>query len=254
MPRPEKVLRNNPYAAPSFFFPANIGNEGEEPYTIFDIREAVAHGGKSKGTIALPMPKELTTQYHADYENVSIESDFFLTDQEARDIVNRTGSSWQTIFNAIPTAREMTTAVINTERAQRDFGVVVNPHMSILFRGIGFRTFNLSYDLFPKTPSESDMINDIIYTFKYHMHPSVPEGDPNKKFFYYPENFVIAFFSPEDHYLFKVSTCVLQDCNVNYSPSGPSFFHRTGAPTMVSINLVFTENEILTKERVAQGY
>ncbi len=60
-------------------------------------------------------------------------------------------------------------------RLQRDFRRIVNPHMSLLFKGIGFRTFTFNFQLMARNQAESDYINNIIYTFRYHMHPSYPE-------------------------------------------------------------------------------
>jgi len=51
----------------------------------------------------------------------------------------------------------------------------------------------------------------------------------------------------------KISTCVLQQCNVNYTPNGVKSF-SDGGPTQMTMSLQFKETELLTKDKISEGY
>lgn len=59
-------------------------------------------------------------------------------------------------------------------------------------------------------------------------------------------------------YIPRVSRCVLKNMNVDYAPEGviSSFIpdEQGAAPTLATMSLSFTETEIMTKERIADGY
>jgi hypothetical protein len=71
-------------------------------------------------------------------------------------------------------------------------------------------------------------------------------------FFDYPDEFIISFPKNES-FLFKIGTSVLTDFTVNYTPDGGSYFHENGAPVSVSMSLSFTELDVITKDKIAQG-
>jgi hypothetical protein len=58
----------------------------------------------------------------------------------------------------------------------------------------------------------------------------------------------------ENDYFTRLSTCVLQDCNVNYTPGDKVRTFADGAPTQITMSLTFIETEVLTKERINEGY
>src|SRR5690606_36487625 len=77
----------------------------------------------------------------------------------------------------------------------------LNPHMAALFSHPRFRTFEFTWDLSPKSAKESDDLRNILYQFKYHMHPSLRNPDRTinaNRWFTYPNNFQIAFYTPGD--------------------------------------------------------
>ena len=61
----------------------------------------------------------------------------------------------------------------------------------------------------------------------------------------------------ENNYLNKISTCVLESCNVTYGGERVQFFrpNEDGAPPVeTSIELQFKELELITREKLALGY
>ena len=272
---PSSVLKNNPYATPQYMFPLNLGSEGNEPYVIFDIRDSVAVNAASKGTIALYLPNDLQTTYSAAYEDGSmgilgmdltrgasadVAKDIYHGDasgviDKLKEQFSETTSKkiWDSTKSGLGSAAQAT-AINADARAQRVVGQIVNPHLAVLFKGVPFRTFSMAWDFVARNIQESNMIRDIIYNFKYRMHPALPAGDVYERFMLYPENFVIGFFSPTSEYLFKISPAALTSMTVNYNGSGvPAFFENTGAPVNIKLQLNFTETEIMTKERIITG-
>ena len=57
----------------------------------------------------------------------------------------------------------------------------------------------------------------------------------------------------ENDYYNRIGTCVLQNCETNYTPDGVKSF-ADGAPTKITMSLTFKETEVLTKEKIAEGY
>ena len=82
----------------------------------------------------------------------------------------------------------------------------------------------------------------------------------NSRFMTLPSTFDIHYMyqtspetSAENSFYSKIATCVLKDCRVNYTPEGVKSF-ESGAPTQISMTLGFMETEMLTKQKVAQGF
>ena len=57
----------------------------------------------------------------------------------------------------------------------------------------------------------------------------------------------------ENSFYSKIATCVLKGVDVDYTPGGVKSF-SDGAPTQISMSLSFMETELLTKQKINQGY
>jgi hypothetical protein len=129
-----------------------------------------------------------------------------------------------------------------------DSGLAVNPHLAVVFEGVGFRTHQFTYKMIARNQQESDVIKNIINTFKYNMLPSYTAGTLALTF---PDEWEIEFASSLKPYLYDIGTCVLENVNVNYNGEGmPVFFENSGAPVSIEITLSFKETQIFTKERL----
>ena len=151
-------------------------------------------------------------------------------------------------FGGIGGAAVGTAAVGAAQGALAGNRIAVNPHLAVLFEGVGFRNHSFNYKFSPRNSGESSAIKDIIFEFKNAMHPS-KEG---LAFFNYPDEFDISFPNNEK-FLFKIGTSVLTDFQINYNPDGGSFFHVNGAPVSVSMSMSFTELDVLTKSEIGDG-
>ena len=57
----------------------------------------------------------------------------------------------------------------------------------------------------------------------------------------------------ENNFYNRIATCVLQDCKVNYTPNGVKSF-EDGSPTATTMSLTFKEIELMTKDKIAEGF
>ena len=136
-------------------------------------------------------------------------------------------------------------------------GQAVNPQMETIFKSVPFRTFEFPFEFAPKNTQEKDSIHKIINMFKFHMMPEY-QGT-TKGFFNVPSEFQITYMYRENRntYIPRISRCVLTNMAVDYAPEGvfTTFLaDQQGAPpTLATMTLSFTETEIMTNERIAEG-
>jgi hypothetical protein len=104
----------------------------------------------------------------------------------------------------------------------------------------------------PRSPLEAENIKRILNLFKFHMHPELSKGG---LFYIYPSEFEIKYFyrDKENTYFDKISSCVLEDMSVDYGADIFSTF-EDGNPVEINLTLKFKELELLTKDRITQGY
>ena len=138
-------------------------------------------------------------------------------------------------------------------------GAVMNPHKALVYQGPGgFRTFSFTYKFSPASLEEAKAAANIVYFFKYHMHPSMDANEPavgqgarqsgrraamfkslNLK---YPDEFLLEIkprsksqkdkrLKPSDNTqknpLFRIDRCFLETCTVDFSTDGvPAFFQK----------------------------
>jgi hypothetical protein len=130
-------------------------------------------------------------------------------------------------------------------------GLAVNQHKIVLFTGVNFRDHSFSWKLSPKNREESDAIKKIVDMFTYYSHPEFVAGG---LFFKYPEFFEIKFRHPQ--YLFQLQPSVCTDIRVNYHGQGYAGYIRDAdgggipAPIEVELSLTFKEVEIVTKKEL----
>jgi hypothetical protein len=139
---------------------------------------------------------------------------------------------------------------------ESSLGVAVNPFTVQLFKNMGFRTFTFSYVFLPKDEAEFNEVKNIIKTFKKYMHPTRNESTGGV-FLGYPAEFEIQYFyrNNENNHLFKIGNCALTDLKVEYGGQDFTTFRAVpGAPSEMKLQLSFTELEVLTADRIEEGY
>jgi len=153
----------------------------------------------------------------------------------------------------VVTGAEGTEQLINKAQGQAD-----NPYMEVLFDAMQLRTFTYNFTMAPRNEEEAIEIQKIIQLFRFHMAPEL-RGNQSR-FLGLPSQFDIHYMylskegiASENNYYNRVATCVLQNCEVNYTPTGVKSF-EDGGLTQTTMSLTFKETELLTKDRIAEGF
>mgnify|MGYP001476379707 FL=1 len=139
-------------------------------------------------------------------------------------------------------------------------GVIFADRMELAFKGVGKRNFSYEFKMMPRSQAEADQIQEIIYAFKFNMLPEFV-GDTKGRKLKVPNTFDIQYMyqNAENSYLNKVSTCFLEKMDVSYGGERYKTFDASstnaGAPPVeTTISLNFLEIELITRERVAEGF
>ena len=145
-----------------------------------------------------------------------------------------------------------------TELINKAFGQADNPYMEVLFDAMALRTFTYNFNFAPKNEQEALEVQKIIQLFRFHMAPEMQGA--NARYLTLPSEFDIHYMfkgkdgqGRENDYFNRITTCVLVNVDVNYTPNGVRSF-EDGSPTQIQMTLTFRETEILTKEKINQGY
>ena len=152
----------------------------------------------------------------------------------------------------------LTEAEGSVELLNSAFGQADNPYMEVLFDKMALRTFTYYFKFAPKNKDERDDVQKILQLFRFHMAPELKGA--NNRFLTLPSTFDIHYMfqqedgkASENDFYNRIATCVLEGCNVNYTPDGVKSF-RDGSPTQITMELQFKETELLTKDRINEGF
>jgi len=222
------------------------------------------------GTIRLPLPSNLSTDYHPQYSDADLGfgSAGALLKMGDRHIYGNGDISKLAAAGGALAAAGMEVAGGAAGEALKGLGleaggnanlgaaalkvaagVAQNPHKIVLFTGVNFREHTFSWKLSPRNRRESDLIRQIINMFTYYSHPEYVGGG---LFFKYPEFFKIRFNHPE--YLFELQPSVCTGVKVDYHGQGyPAYVRLSNgqgppAPAEVSFTVTMKETEIITKD------
>ena len=146
--------------------------------------------------------------------------------------------------------------------AQIEMGKIMGSQMELMFEGVGRRNFSFTFIFIPKSEKESQVVDQIIKKFKYHMLPSFV-GD-SRRSMTIPDMFDIAYMhkGDENAFLNKISTCFLESADVTYGGDRFNSYGETqtldgtkGAPPQrTTLTLAFKEIEIMTREKILEGF
>lgn len=148
-------------------------------------------------------------------------------------------------------------------------GIAINPHEEQFFNKPNFRSFSYSFTFFPKSEDEMEMVHNIIWLFKYHMHPGYDASSVGGRVFKVPSEFEIFYYykNNRNDFLNKITRSVLETMDVTYGPEGKfssfnEYIMNTGIgetikgapPVQTNVNLVFKETTFITKSDIERGY
>ena len=196
--------------------------------------------------IALYLPETLNFTNNAAYGSLNM---FDIADE----IVN--------LASGLPLIGKVATATLAAAKSSTaklllsTQGLAINPQQQILFDGIDFRTFQMTFVFTPSSKQEADMVKDIIKTFKKHAAPKLVE-EVGGMFWVPPSTFNLDFFfkGAINTKISRVAECVIENIDVNYAPNGWSA-HTDGSPIQTVMTINFKEIELIDRDKIeSEGY
>jgi len=227
--------------------------------------------------ITLYMPQMVAASYGAQYQDEAVGdlaaaganmyNEIMNSDKAALDVVNNGLKKFgDDLGDGLINVALSTLSIIPGIEGAKDVffaqrGYIKAPKMELFFKGIGKRKFSYTFKMVPKSHEEMQEVRNIVASFKLNMLPEFVDGDRSSRRLTVPNTFDIQYMynGAENEYLHKISTCVLETMDVKYSGEGKyqtfTAVEGEGAPPMVTeLTLNFQEMEIMTKERVAEGF
>lgn len=136
-----------------------------------------------------------------------------------------------------------------TDLVLRSSGKAVNPQIEMVYKQTQNRQFTFDFRMQPRDPAESNIIKNIIRYFKMYSAPALADGTAGA-YFEIPGQFDIEFMfkNQESKFISKISTCVLQNIDVNYSSAGQFATFSDGSPVEINLQLRFIEVDTLTRQ------
>ncbi len=136
-------------------------------------------------------------------------------------------------------------------------GKAINPRKELVYNSPELRTFEFSYEFYPRNLKESQMVEAIIKMFRFHSAPALATGG---NFLIPPSIFTIKFYKRnmssvvENPFLLKMRDCALTEVNVDFTPNGNFSAFGSGAPVATTMSLTFKELDINVKDDILEGY
>jgi hypothetical protein len=223
----------------------------------------------SDTSIALHMPDNISASYGTDWQTTALGGAAgFANTASSLDDINKSmvGTAMKEGLHSAVTGVLQQLSPLNTQdTANKLRSQVKNPYMEVLFNGGVNRTFSFNFKFTPRSLKEAQAVKDIIYQFKLHQSPEYKYSNQGlQSYLLYPSQFDIIFIQENgdtNDWIHKISTCVVTNMTVDYTAEGGGFRTFDGgddpnndAPVQTNLILEFTELEILTKDRIIEGY
>jgi hypothetical protein len=239
---------------------------------------------KIQGFINLYMPDTVNMNQQADYADISVTEatgklgmgqevisqgkNYSSLLDSAKEAIGSSSGLSQTIRNVGAAAPPVATEILGnvsselgvtgggfTQYMLGQKNTAINPQMEVLFTSINFRTFQFDFTFTPKSPEEAATVREIIKMFRYHSAPEI-DNSGTGRYFIVPSVFNIEYryLEQRNENLHKFAPCALTSVMVDYAPEVGWVAHNDGMPVKTRVTLQFKEMEILTKERISEGY
>ena len=225
-----------------------------------------------KTQIAMYMPQQVNVTYGANYTDTEMGA---LTEEALNAYNNAIGGRFRSAFENVLNmdqgiAEQLQKGLLASigiipgfggarEAFEAKEGAIISDRLELAFKGINKRNFQYTFKMIPKNEKEADEIRKIVFAFKANMLPEFVGGNRAGRRLVVPNTFDISYMyvGAENDYLHKISTCVLENMSVSYGGDRYKTFEgrADGAPPVeTSMTLAFTEIELITRERVFEGF
>lgn len=204
-------------------------------------------------TIALYMPDSLEFSYQSNYNDsetiasaaLALGGGLSKSITSGEGTLGKIGSSISDIASGATSAAKI---------GLQANGYVFNPQQQLLFQGIGFRSFPMTFTFTPYSVDEAQTIQKIITAFRKQAAPTIVTGSLG--FFFNPPGLVdISFLynGTVNPNINKINRCVIESVDVNYAPNGWAA-HQNGEPVQTTMTVNFKEIALVDSALIDQGY
>lgn len=127
----------------------------------------------------------------------------------------------------------------------------LNPYLTMLFRGVDFRTFEFTFKIYPHSEKDCNMIRDMINSLRIASLPKV-----KGTVYQFPNEFEIRYkYGKQDNpFLPRFKRCVITKMDTNFTGAGQFITMRNGFPSEIVLNLQFSEIEVIQREDVEKWF
>ena len=210
-------------------------------------------------SIILYTPPQVKTTYAANYDQVETGKAGFAVQQGFSGMLDTIGSiSGDLLKDALNTALTLIPGVGDLNAViDKSLGRARNPNLEMVFKSVPMREFNFTFEFAPKNRTEMESVDKIIKLFKFHMQPETLAGSD---YFRVPSEFQLTYMymDKQNGYIPKISRCVLKSMEVDQSPEGVfttfSGDDRGAFPTLTKMTMTFVETEVMTKQKITEGF
>jgi hypothetical protein len=196
---------------------------------------------ENQAIIALYMPETMSFTNDAQYED----SVTLASAAGALPVINN-------VVSKITGALEGNPAI---KLALNKMGYVFNPQKQMLFQGIEFRKFSMSFTFTPYSTKEAQDVKEIIKLFRKWSAPQKATLGGGM-FWNPPAVFGVdfKFNNSQNVNIPKLKDCVIESVEVNYAPNGMWSAHSDGSPVQTTVTLSLQEMDLVDRADIENGY
>jgi hypothetical protein len=239
-------------------YPANLGDKDSQPASIqfqWYTRRVITNSVLGD-TVVLYMPQEATQPSTTSWDQSSFGYAGRLAYDKGRGmnspgLLDAAGAIGAFAANSAfqATLNKFGSTVSGEDVVSASVGQLMNPYLTMVFRGVDFRKFSFQFKFSPFTPQDAQTIFNIMQSFRAN---SLPLHSPSAAFLGYPSECEIQYLwqGKPNQWLnrFKRSVCTKVD--INYTAQGLFAAMRDGFPASVVMNVDFTELDIVTADDI----
>jgi hypothetical protein len=136
--------------------------------------------------------------------------------------------------------------------AELKAGMLLNPYLSQVFRGVDFRNFQYTFRFVPYSEGDCENIKEILTIFRKWALPSGPAGGATSIYLNYPGEVEVQyqFLDGENYYIHRFKRSVITSLDIDYTGAGMWTMMRNGFPTETVMNIRLSEIQIVVREDV----
>lgn len=254
-----------------FIFPKNLVDMNVNPAAInFQYYRNDFGALRPESNITLMMPDEISQPNTVSWDNEKFGLAGEMVRQGMRKFAGSDTSNAQTVSSMIDAvnARVTNSAVFNTASVGvNQFGseasaaglmgavkgVIANPYVTAIFRGVDFRSFEFVFRFTPLSESDCGDIDNIISEMR---RLSLPDYRDGGSYLSYPYECTINYLwkGQRNKWLNRFKRCACTKIDINYTGAGAFTAMRNGFPSQIVLSTSWTELDLVVREDINRGY